>query len=1292
MKKIITIGCFILFALPVTASSSGQAIRSPRVIARWVEGHEAGLAYAYESLFKTCAVWPRVKAVVEFVITADGSVKNVKILETEGFDTSAQGPALSAMFANKITEAAYTWRFPEVDAGSVPVEIPFVFLPVEGEEKGIAESEKALEEKRDYNEIRVERDVTGVYRYEEFIIECRREQAVPFDVARARPIGDVFAQAAQDKRLDGEAEKPIRDYLKEVASFLYELSKGPASKLREKLASRVREMREVEAALADEELRVAVADLGLSKDYNCRIKKANAKKVARLREKRERLSLDIEKLNREISTAEETWSRSLVGKRAPLIARGEELRSNSLGAETDSWILTALGELYLDEGDFSKASAAFEEAVGKEPTERSAEALYGLGHSYLDAGDAEKSSRAFLRLAEECPASRQAAEANFRLGEYFTSQLEPGKAEEYFLRASQNDAEYRDAALYRAAWSYYACSDPFGTTYYDRAVRAFKRLLDAAEEESELTEHALKITALSLAEWEPGTAERPAPLDALTRYEEVFAGAEEGLYSADVLCALGDAYLYKMDKLPEAAAAYEKLLEDYPVYSHAPAVAESLIETHLRREGYDDAHETRLRLVEAYGPASRWYEGQTDADRRLRALQRWEDALYEVALYSHMKGEKKRYVDEEESESYYRLAIDRYNQYLAAFPANPRAYHVDFYLGEAYYEVRDFADAAVAYERTALGYGDRERFEIDKWDKKFTQEQALFNAIVARDEIFQAEVMETAAASEAEERPQKELGRPLTANEVELVRVCGLYVERYPESAEAPSVLSKLGEVYSWADDYERAREAYERIVRDYADAPDPDYQKDHDQIYVNAAENVAKSYFNEAEFYEKADAYKEARRRYELACEWYAKTKRLAEGRNVRETIERAASLAALTGLKAAEMRGAGVQLEEKGEAPPSVTRYDFVEIYPPLRPMKSSAVKAKRAEAKGYEAVAAEYGPTDFDIGQLALEKAAHTYYEVRDWANASRGYLRFVEWCESTEGHVRGRRLEETYERAAECCERAADWAGAAEVYLTVACHPEFKSAALGRDCSFRAGMMYEQLEDWAKAAETFERFNEEYPEEAKPRLEATYRLARAQEELGRGDDALEHHKRVVAIYKISISQGFDVGATEEFVAESEFKVTDARFDEYEAIKFLMPQAVMEANLGKKIKQSQVLVAGYTDVAALRIPKWSVAARCRLGDVFYEFAEALRDAEIPAQLLPEYWEPLPDDDERKPLLEEAYYEFTSEVEEQAGSLDEKAAWEYKEAVAIAEAEGLETTWSRKARERLSALEAVE
>jgi hypothetical protein len=187
------------------------------------------------------------------------------------------------------------------------------------------------------------------------------------------------------------------------------------------------------------------------------------------------------------------------------------------------------------------------------------------------------------------------------------------------------------------------------------------------------------------------------------------------------------------------------------------------------------------------------------------------------------------------------------------------------------------------------------------------------------------------------------------------------------------------------------------------------------------------------------------------------------------------------------------------------------------------------------------------------------------------------------------------------------------------------------------------------------------------------------------LGRDADALEHHKEVVAIYKLSVEQGFDIGGTEKYVAESEFKVTDAKYDDYEAIQFVMPQKVMEANLQKKVKESQDLIAGYTDVASLGVPKWQVAAHCRMADVYLAFRDTLRNAEIPEELQPPYWEALPDDDPRKPLLEDAYYQYTAGLEEQAIPLEEKAVTEYSEAVNIADAEGVDSAWSRKAYNQL-------
>lgn len=928
-------------------------------------------------------------------------------------------------------------------------------------------------------------------------------------------------------------------------------------------------------------------------------------------------------------------------------------------------------------------------------------AYYGLGYCLKAQFEDEEAARTFYKLTQLYTESKFVPEAYFRIGEYFFDQYEFDKAVKYYALVPDINPDFYDKALYKMGWAFYNQGDiGVSSIEYQKAIDAFTHLIESSGKQSVLTEEAMEFTAISLTEWSSDPNDETAIAKAISHYGDEFRGGKERDYSPEILHELGDVYLYKQDKLKAAATAYETALEYYPDYNRAPELLDSLVECYLREEDYDNAHKTRVRIVDGYGPGSAWYENQEDLDVRHKALQRWENALYGVAVYFNMQAERKIRTHPQEAKELYQEAINRYNQYLAFFPTNEKAYHVNFYLAESYFNAGDFANAGDQYQKTALGYIDRERYKIEKWDEKFTQELSLFSAIVSYDEIFQGDVEGSKEEKTAPEPPAAAGAgatnglvtygpiempvQSLTLNEANLVRACNAFVDKYPESAEVPTVLSKVGEVYFYVYDYDRAREAYGKLVDRYPTALDAEKQKDHNKLYVNAAEGIAKSYFNQAEFYEKAGAYETAEGNYALAKQWYARTEREAKDRGVSETSERAKSLSGLTGLKAAEMKGAGIAIEAMEEPtiePELLVREaeyeDFIVLYPPLGPIEASAFAAKQAEAQAYEANAADHKGAD--VGRLSLGKAADTYYKIRDWDNAARVYREYIK------DYPKADDIKMAYEKSAECYERKEDWGAAATVYMEIAEHPEYKATALGRDSLFRAGLMYEQRADWTRVANTFARFTEEYPEEARPRLEATFRRARAEEKLGRETDALERHKEVVDIYKVSVDQGFDVGGTEKYVAESEFKVTDAKYDDYEGIQFTMPQRVMEANLQKKVKQSQDLIAGYTDVAGLGIPKWQIAAHCRMADVYVSFRDTLRNAEIPEELRPEHWETLPDDDLRKPLLENAYYEYTASLEEQAIPLEETAVMEYGEAVNVAEAAGVDSEWSRKAYNQL-------
>lgn len=937
-------------------------------------------------------------------------------------------------------------------------------------------------------------------------------------------------------------------------------------------------------------------------------------------------------------------------------------------------------------------------------------AYYGLGYCLKAQFEEEEAARTFYNLTQLYPESKFVPEAYFRIGEYYFDQYEFDKAVKYYALVPDTNPDFYDKALYKMGWAFYNQGDiGVSSIEYQKAIDAFTGLIETSGRKSVLTQEAMEFAAISLTEWSSDPNDETAIAKAIGHYGEEFRGEGERDYSPEVLHELGDVYLYKQDKLKAAATAYETVLEYYPDYDKAPEVLDSLVECYLREEDYDNAHKTRVRIVDNYGPGSAWYENQDDLDVRHKALQRWENALYEVAVYFNVHADRKLKTHPGESKELFGEAINRFNQYLASFPTNDKAYHVNFYLAQAYDAVGDLANAGDQYQKTALGYTDPERFKIGHWaEKGITQENALFNAIVAYADIFDKDREEAEKTGEGAPPEPKTAGpggatnglvtygpveipvKPLTLNEANLVRACNAFVDKYPQSKEVPNVLSKVGEIYFYVEDYERAREAFGKLVSDYPDAPEPEKQVEHDQLYVNAAENIAKSYVQEAEFYEKAGSYEVAEQKYALAKEWYAKTEREANNRKVKETLDRAKSLAGLTGLKAAEMKGAGIAIEEieepviEPELLVAEAEYeDFIVLYPPLPPIEASAFAAKQAEAQAYEANAADHKGTE--VGKMSLGKAADTYYKIRDWDNAARVYREYIKEYPKADD------VKMAYGKAAECYERKEDWGNAAAVYMEIAENPAYRGApeeggpSLGQESLFRAGLMYEQLKDWTRASNTFARFTEEYPEEARPRLEATFRRARAEEKLGRESDALANHREVVAIYKKAQELAIDMGGTEKYVAESEFKITDVNFDQYEKIQFVMPQKVMEANLQKKITQSQNLIAGYTDVADLGKPKWSVAAHCRMADVYLSFRDALRNAEIPAEFRPEYWEALPDEDPRKPLLEEAYYEYTSGLEEQAEPLEEKAISEYTEAVALAENEGIDSTWSRKAYNQL-------
>lgn len=211
-----------------------------------------------------------------------------------------------------------------------------------------------------------------------------------------------------------------------------------------------------------------------------------------------------------------------------------------------------------------------------------------------------------------------------------------------------------------------------------------------------------------------------------------------------------------------------------------------------------------------------------------------------------------------------------------------------------------------------------------------------------------------------------------------------------------------------------------------------------------------------------------------------------------------------------------------------------------------------------------------------------------------------------------------------------------------------------------------------------------------EEYAKSIETAYFNAKGLEEKGYADGALEAYAECVDLFKEATHEyGSDIEELSGYAAEAAFEIAEANFENYDRIRLVMPQKTTETNLEKRIELSKRLVDYYSYCADLNIPEWTVAAKVRMGDINYSFAEALCNAEVPPEVTPDKWLHLPPDDEGRLRLEEMYRNYVHALEEQALPLYEQALGFYADALKTAGADNINSEWTRRAGEMSETVE---
>ena len=448
--------------------------------------------------------------------------------------------------------------------------------------------------------------------------------------------------------------------------------------------------------------------------------------------------------------------------------------------------------------------------------------IYRMAICHLLEGNTDQAIAYFVKLTNEYKSSSFVDEANFRIGEQYFEQGNYHQAIEYYNRLLNSwESPFFDMALYKLAWSYYNIND------HAKAISTFIFLIDDLSQieksqvesqgvsNADLREEAVSYVAESFAENGGAAAAEKFLID---------IGEKE--YSKTIFIRLGEIY-QERNFYDESNATYRAILRLWPLHHTAPEVQTKIIKNLVLTEQFAEAEKERELLVSKYGPGSDWLAKHPEGEGREKALKLAEENLYILGTEAQKRGM------ENKSKRDLNLAIIRYQEFVDKFPASERAPQVQFYQGEAYYELGDYVSAAEAYANVVVSYSESE-FASNAAYNRVLANFKLLDAQTATpgDSItFYVEDFLGNGVTEPVKVPSQLFG--------EMLQACNDFAKYLPDDRKAPEVLMKYGEALFNLNRYAMAQQAYTMVVNRGFETP----------YTVQAYNMIAQSAFQAGDF-----------------------------------------------------------------------------------------------------------------------------------------------------------------------------------------------------------------------------------------------------------------------------------------------------------------------------------------------------------------------------------------------------------------------------------------------------------
>ncbi len=854
-------------------------------------------------------------------------------------------------------------------------------------------------------------------------------------------------------------------------------------------------------------------------------------------------------------------------------------------------------------------------------------ALYVDGFLAFEQGKEDEARDRFERILKDYPNSRFVPDAHMAKAEaIFNGRFDyAGALAEYEKVLSFKDKIDRSLyglALFKSAWCYWRLGNN------DEAAKRFVGVFEATDESGgakhvsaaerkqldELQEEALRYVVEVFTEDEKNTAQ-----DLYNFLTKI--GGER--FSGKIVRRLAEQY-YDQAHYERGIEAYELLLKLEPTSRDAGRWVLQIAAGFAALEDYPRLESTFHRALAEYTVGGPWSRTQGDPANVSATTAAIEQALREDALSLHAKAQR-----DKTSRAEFEGAVALYDAYLSKFDKEPRAYEVQFSVGEIdFFRLDRNLDAATHYMAAAKGIPPTEK----TGPLADMRHDALYNTLVAL-----SREMDAKAA-------KKQTGE--TEADKKYAEALDLYAQYYPNDPQLPAMFYRQGKYYFDNANYDSAVKIWGMLLEKF---PNSEQSRD-------AGDSILES-FSRAKNYENIETW--ARRLKALPSFSGAKQQERLDTLIVQAVFKQGEQKAAAGGhaaAAAAYLRAAKEFPKDARAAQACVNAEQEAKLGGDVKTLQEAAqlamgpqyrdkpespggawIATTTLQAMGLFADAADIAEQMASLGDR--EHPNYSKYEHEKDASYNAVILREATG-ENDRAVLDGNRFLQAYGTAPEADEVV-----------------------------FQMGRAHQNAGRPKDAAELYKR----YITRAKNldhRAQGLVLLAQAQIKIG--------DERGAAV---SLDEAVNLGKKrgKDLSADGKYAAAHARYMEGERVLAKFEQITIQGDvkqLKARLKQKTELLKDaakiFLDCVSMGVAEWTTAALYQIGHMYEAFGKALRDSPPPPEVKT--------DDQKA--------DYQSQIEEFAVPMEERSLDAYENGWKKALDLGIYNQWTAKMRDALGRL----